>query len=149
MAKSNSQSDERVLPLFWLIGVITAIVGCFWFMLFQLSQPAIYANPGAAAYTPPPGTRLIPLLRKSDAPEVAYFPDAPASPLTAFAQAQTDQRGAMSEPPARKRTRATTPENDQRTSDYGQQWDYGYGAASGNRASSGPRRMSGGPKSSF
>jgi len=147
MAKNNSQSGERVLPLFWLVGVITGVVGCFWFMLFHLSQPAIYANPGVAAYTPPPATRLIPLPRKSDAPELAYSPDAPASPLTAFAQA--DQRGAMSEPTARKRTRAITPENDQRTSDYGQQWNYGYGAANSNRAWNGPRKMSGGPKSSF
>src|ERR1700730_6622677 len=130
----KSQSDEWVVPLFWFLSVILAGAACLFLLLYSLSNPTEYANPGIAAYTPPHGTRLLPLPRKSDAPELAELPAEPASPLTALAQAQTSQKGAMSEPPARKRPRVATPENDQRTSDYGQQWNYGFGAWTSNRA---------------
>jgi hypothetical protein len=39
-------------PVICLLGAISAVVGCFWFALFYLSQPAVYANPGLAAYPP-------------------------------------------------------------------------------------------------
>ncbi len=141
----KSQSDEWALPVFLILSAILAVVGSFWLLLFHFSQPAIYPNPGLAAYVPPPGTRLLPLLRKSDAPELANLPDEPP-PLAALAQAQ-DQK--MFESPARRRPRVAIHENNHWTSDYRQQWNSGQGDWSGNRAWSSPRKMSGGPKSSF
>jgi hypothetical protein len=146
--RSKLQNDEWAPSVIWIVSAIIAIIGCFWFLIFDLSQPIIYSNPGLAAYTPPPGTRLLPLPRRSDAPELADLANEPPSPLTALARA-LDQKEVMSEPPARKRPRVTAGENEQRTSDYGQQWNYGYGDRNSNRASSGPHKMSGGPKSSF
>jgi hypothetical protein len=142
----RSQSGELVLPMFLILSAILAEVGCFWLLLFCFSQPTIYPNLGLAAYVPPPATQLVPILRKSDAPEVANLPDEPPSPLAALAQAQ-DQK--MFESPARGRPRVAIHENDHRISDYGQQWNSGHGDWSGNRAWSSPRKMSGGPKSSF
>jgi hypothetical protein len=142
----KSQSDESVLPVILMLSAILAVVGCFWLLLFYFSQPTIYPNPGLAAYVPPPGTRLLPLLRKSDAPELANLPDEPPSPLAALAQAQDQKRF---ESAARRRPRVAIHENDHWTSDYGQQWNSGHDDWSGNRAWSSPRKMSGGPKSSF
>jgi hypothetical protein len=142
----KSQSDESVLPVFLILNAILAVVGSLWLLLFYFSQPTIYPNPGLAAYVPPPGTRLLPLLRKSDAPELANLQDEPPSPLAALAQAQ-DQK--MFERPARRRPRVAIRENEHWISDYGQQSNSGHGDWSGNRPWSSPRKMSGGPKSSF
>jgi hypothetical protein len=142
------QNDEWAPSVIWIVSAITAVVGCFWFLIFDLSQPTVYPNPGMAAYTPPPGTRLLPLPRTSDAPELADLPNEPPSPLTAMARA-LDQKEAVPEPSPHKRPRVAAGENEQRTSDYGQPWNYGYGDRNSNRAASGPHKMSGGPKSSF
>jgi hypothetical protein len=77
----KSQSDESVLPVFLILSAILTVVGSLWLLLFYFSQPTIYPNPGLAAYVPPPGTRLLPLLRKSDAPELANLQDEPPSPM--------------------------------------------------------------------
>jgi len=151
--RSKLQNDEWALSVFWIVSAITAIVGCFCFLIFDVSQPTNYPNPGLAANTPPPGTRLLSFSRTSDAPELADLPKGPPSPLTALARAP-DQKEVMSEspagePPARKRPRGAAGENERRTSNYGQQWHYGYGDRNSNRTWSGPRKMSGGPKSSF
>jgi hypothetical protein len=144
----KSRSNESVLPLFWIVSAILAVVGCYSLLLFHFSQPTIYPNPGLAAYLPPPATRLLPLLRRSDAPELASIPDEPLSPFSALAQAQV-KKEETSELPARKRPRVAIRENDQWSSDYGQQWNSGRRDWSSNPAWSGPRKMSGGPKSSF
>jgi len=140
----KSQINESVLPVFLILSAILAVVGCFSLLLFYFSEPTTYPNPGLAAYVPPPGTRLVPLPRKSDAPELGNLPDEPSSPLAAFAQAQTNE---MSEIPARKRPRVAIHETDHATSDYAQQWNSGHGDWSRNRPLSGARKMSGGPKS--
>jgi hypothetical protein len=142
----KSQTDESVLPVLLILSAILAVVGSFSLLLFHFSQPTTYPNPGLAAYRPPPATRLIPVPRNSDAPELANLPDQPPSPLAAFAQAQKIE---MPETPAPKRPRAAVHETDRATSDYAQQWNSGQGDLSGNRAWSGARKMSGGPKSSF
>lgn len=147
--RSISPSDDWVLPSFWIISAILAVISCFSLLLFYVSQPTTYPNPGLAAFIAPPGTRLLPLLRKSDAPELADLPDESLSPLAALAQAQTSQKEVTSKPPAHKRPLLATRENDQRTSDYGPQWNYSYGGWSSNRAWNGSRKMTGGPKSSF
>jgi hypothetical protein len=67
-------NDEWAPSVIWIVSAITAVVGCFWFLIFDLSQPTVYSNPCVAAYMPPPGTRLLPLPRTSDAPELADLP---------------------------------------------------------------------------
>jgi hypothetical protein len=91
-------------------------------------QPKINPNSGVAAYTPPPGTRLIPLPRRSDAPELVDLPADLPSALSALAQAQTSDQHAKADarPPARKRPRADPGEYDQRKVGFGQQWNFGH-----------------------
>jgi hypothetical protein len=148
MKTYGSDLDERALPLLWTVLAITGVVACFWFSLFYLSRPTSFPNPGLAAYTPPPGTRLLPLPRVSDAPELADVPIEPTSPLTAMAQAQTSQKQAKDPPSAHKRPRTVPRETEQRTLGYAPQWN-GYGSWEGNRSPSGGPRLSGGPKSWF
>jgi hypothetical protein len=87
---------------------------------------------------PPPGTRLIPLPRRSDAPELVDLSADPASALSALAQAQTSDQHAKADahPPARKRPRADPGEHDQRKVGFGQQWNFGYSGWNNNRSSS-------------
>jgi hypothetical protein len=54
----------------YLCGYLAFMAGIFFFLYSQL-QPATIVNAGQAAYVPPPQTRLIPLARKMDAPELA------------------------------------------------------------------------------
>jgi hypothetical protein len=148
------------VPLFCFLGAILAAAGCFFFLLHSLYQPTINRNPGVAAYVPPPGTRLVPLPRKSDAPELADLPADPPSPLTALARAQAGDQPAKRDirPSPRKHPRTDFAEYDQRGYDqrgydqrgydqrgYGfvQQWNNGSRGWNNNRA------WSGGPKSWF
>src|SRR5260221_12835523 len=85
----RSQGDELVAPLLWVLSANLAAAAGFFLLLYFLYQPKISPNPGVAAYTPPPGTRLIPLPRRSDAPELADLPREPPSPLNPLAQART------------------------------------------------------------
>jgi len=124
----RSPRDEATGAL--LLGLIVPLGGAagFFFLLYVLLKPTVHTNPGLAAYEPPPQTRLLPLPRKSDAPELAELPPVPEppSPLTAYAQAPaTEQKEAKREearPPVRKRPR----EYDQRMFGYSQQWNDGY-----------------------
>jgi hypothetical protein len=54
----------------YLCGYLAFMAGIFFILYWQL-QPATIANAGQSAYVPPPQTRLIPLARKMDAPELA------------------------------------------------------------------------------
>jgi hypothetical protein len=139
---SRSPGDEWETPVFWFLSVFLAGAAGFFFLLHSLGQPKIYPNPGIAAYVAPPATRLVPLPRRSTAPELADLPVVdPPSPLTAMAKAQaTDQPPS---PPARKRPRAEPSPNGQRGFGYTQQWDFGSRGPSNNHA------WSGGPKSWF
>jgi hypothetical protein len=159
----QSQGGGSDAPLFCFLGAILAGAGCFFFLLYSLYQPTINPNPGLAAYVAPPSTRLVPLPRKSDAPELAALPadpPSPLSPLTALAKAQPSDEQAKRDirPPARKRPRPDFGENDQRGYDqrgydqrgydqrgfgFVQQWNYGSRGSNNNRA------WSGGPKSWF
>jgi len=147
MAKPwKSQSDQSAVIQFWILSLVLAGSACIFLPLYSLTQPTVYANPGLAAYTAPPGTRLIPLFRKSDAPELVDLPEAPHSALSAFAQAQTDENQAKADirPPARKRApRVDRRDYEQRKLDNAQQWDHGY------RDWNNKRVLSGGPKSWF
>jgi len=145
--------QESALPLVGIVSAIAAIIGCLWFFVLYLSQPTIFPNPGLAAYTPPVGTRLIPLPRDSDAPELAEVQAELPSPrsamvqasVSAMAQAQPRQTEVKAPPQVRKHHHATSREAEQQIAGYAQQWS---GGKVSTRAPSGPH-LTGGPKSWF
>jgi hypothetical protein len=141
----TSPGDEWAAPVFGVLAAILAGAACVFLLLYDLSQPTISPNPGVAAYTPPPATRLVPLPRRSDAPALADLPGDPESPLTALAQAQASDQPVKRDipPPVRKRPRGDPRGDAQRKPGFVQQWDYGYRGWNNNRA------FSGGPKSWF
>jgi hypothetical protein len=145
----TTQSDEWGLPLIWVLGSIAALSGCFWFLVVYLSQPTVYRNPGLAAYTPPPGTRLLPLPRKMDAPEVADLDESPPSPVTALAQAQTNEKQVKSSRVlVRKRAHEIPREPGLRARGYAQQWN-GFGDWNSTRSWSSGRKFTGDPRPWF
>jgi hypothetical protein len=143
----KAQGDELARPLFWIASAILAVIGSFSLLLFYFSQPTIYPNPGLAAFNPPPATRLLPLPRESDAPELADLPNEPSPAPATLAQARASQTELMIKPPIAKRPISATRENDRRT--YGLDWNNSNDSLNSNPAWKGPRRMSGGPKSSL
>lgn len=150
----KSPGDEWATPVFGVLGVMVAGTACLFLLLYELCQPTINPNPGITAYSPPPATRLVPLARASDAPELTDLAPDPASALSALAQAQASDQPVKRDahPPARKHTRVDPVDYDQRKLGYAQdqrklgyvqQWDFGYRGWSNNRT------ISGGPKSWF
>jgi hypothetical protein len=156
----RSHGGDADAPLFWLLSAILAAGAGLFLLLHWLCQPTLNPNPGLAAYVAPVGTRLVPLPRKSDAPELAELPvdsvdpagsprvaPAVASPsaLTALAKAEPSEPQGKRDlhPPARKRQRTDTGEHDQRGFGVVQQWNFG------SPGSNSPHVMSGGPKSWF
>ena len=85
-------------------------------------------------FSPPPGTRLLPIPRKMDAPEVGDLTGDLPLPETAFAQAEPNEKHAKSASVAvRKRTRVIPREHDEPALGYAQQWN-GFGGWNGDRA---------------
>jgi hypothetical protein len=107
----------------YLSGYLAFMAGIFFFLYWQL-QPATIANAGQAAYVPPPQTRLIPLARKMDAPELAEIPPL-ASPLQALASVEdtATSSGHESSRRGKKRHRTETAQRETRrgyrTASYG------------------------------
>jgi hypothetical protein len=75
-------SDAKA-PLVWFLSVSFVVLTALFLLLYWLMQPSAAANPGMAAFRPPPGTRLEPLPRKMDAPELAELPLPQTSTLAA------------------------------------------------------------------
>jgi hypothetical protein len=149
--------------MFWSLGALLAAGAGLFLLLHTLFQPSVNPNPGPTAYVPPPGTRLVPLPRKSDAPQLADVAadplaasaalPAPASPLTALAKSETsDQQGKREiRPTVHKRPHAdyTEREHEQRRYGFIQPWNYGSPANYGSPGWNSPHVMTGGPKSWF
>jgi len=72
--KSGPRLSEELGPALCLVGIIAILLGGSYYALFDLSKPTVYPNPGVEAYHSPEATRLVPLPRVSDAPEVAAEP---------------------------------------------------------------------------
>lgn len=117
----------------YLSGYLAFMAGIFFFLYWQL-QPATIVNAGQAAYVPPPQTRLIPLARKMDAPELAEIPPL-AAPLQALARIEDTATSTSSESGRRgkKRNRSETAQRETRRSyravsygSYGRSWQRGY-----------------------
>jgi hypothetical protein len=147
--QSILDTDECALPFFWGVGTIAALTCAFWFLVVYLSHPTVYPNPGLAAYSPPPGTRLMPLQRQTDAPELVELDVEPSSSVTAVAQAQTSEKHAKpSRGAVHKRVRAIPRENGERGLGYAQQWN-GYGDWNRNGGWSTGRKLTGDPRPWF
>jgi hypothetical protein len=138
-------SDDWAAPLLGVSGAFLAGAAGIFLLIFFLCQPSVSPNPGIAAYTPPPATRLVPLPRVSDAPELAELPAETPSPLAALAQARAGDLPAKPppRPVAGKRPRVEPVEHDQRNAGFAQPWNFGY------RGPSNEHAWSGGPRSWF
>jgi len=90
----------------YLSGYLVFMTGIFLF-LYWLLQPVAITNAGQSAYIPPPQTRLVPLARKMDAPELVDVADAKLSVLNALAQVG-DARPSTSESGRRAKKRQRT-----------------------------------------
>jgi len=66
--------DDWTYPAMYMAIKLSLFAAAFFGFLFWLYQPNVIENPGVAAYQPPPGTRLVPLARKMDAPEIFQIP---------------------------------------------------------------------------
>jgi negative regulator of sigma E activity len=120
------RNDEWATPVVWFLSAAAAGAGCVFLVLYALVQPMRLPNPGLAAYTPPPGTRLLPLPRESTAPELAEGPRLDdASPVAALALAEKTGRPARREStkPVRKRVRVEPRRYEQREAGFSQQWN--------------------------
>jgi hypothetical protein len=116
----------------YLSGYLALMAGIFFTLYWQL-QPATIVNAGQAAYIPPPQTRLIPLPRKMDAPELAEIKPLDY-PLAALAR--VEDTATLSKESGRhnkKRSRSEAPSRESRrsyrTADYGsydRSWQRGY-----------------------
>jgi hypothetical protein len=126
MAKSNHDGSLSTLGALSLMCAATAAL---FLMLFWLMQPKILENPGMAAYHPPPGTRLVPVPRKSDAPELASLPE---SSGPSFAEAPIPAEPPKPAKPAvrerpKKVVAAKPRRNPERERTYAQQqWGFAY-----------------------
>jgi hypothetical protein len=110
-------------------------------LIFFLCQSTVSPNPGVAAYTPPPATRLVPLPLISDAPKRAELPAETRSGLAALAQARAGDPPAKPppRPVVRKRPRVEPVERDRRNFGFAQPWNFG------DRGPSNEHAWSGGP----
>jgi hypothetical protein len=138
MARSNLDGSLSALGALSLMCGLTAAL---FLLLFWLMQPKVLNNPGIASYSPPPATRLEPLPRKSDAPELADLP--PVNSSSAFAEAFSPEPPAPAKQEARERPKKPSParprRNPERDKSYAQQqqqmqqlrqrpqWGFGYG----------------------
>ncbi len=135
-------SDDWAAPLLGVAGTFLAAAAGLFLLIYFLCQPTVNPNPGIAAYTAPPATRLVPLPRVSDATELAELPAEPTSGLAALAQARAGDQPAklVPRPVAHKRTRVEHGERDQRDLGFGQPWNFGYRGPGNEHAwSGGPR----------
>jgi hypothetical protein len=121
-------SDDWATPLLGVASVFLAGAAGLFFLIYFLCQPTVNPNPGIAAYSAPPATRLVPLPRISDAPELAELPAEPPSALAALAQARAGDQPPKPppRPVARKRARAEPGEREPRNVGFGQPWNFGY-----------------------
>ena len=68
--------DDWTYPVMYSLIKLSLFAAAFFVFLIWLYQPNVIENPGVAAYQPPPGTRLVPLPRKMEAPEIIQIPSA-------------------------------------------------------------------------
>ena len=131
-----------------LLGYLSAAAGlaaAFFFLLYWLMQPSVVPNPGMAAHFAPPATRLEPLPRKMDAPELAEEPGrsyaAASTADTSATKSKAENRPKEARAPIRKRPRTVVRREYQGlvygyaqegNGGYRQEWSGGYRPWGGN-----------------
>lgn len=101
---------DATRPLLGCFSAYAALAGVFFLLLYWHMQPSVLPNPGMTVRFAPPGTRVEPLPRKMDAPELAAVQEsAPSSEALAYdashrTSAEKPKREARA--PVRKRARA-------------------------------------------
>src|SRR5436309_14009106 len=80
--RQTAVHDAWTLPAMgYLSGYLAFMAGIFLFLYWVL-QPVTITNAGQSAYIPPPQTRLAPLARKMDAPDLVELAEAkPLNPV--------------------------------------------------------------------
>jgi hypothetical protein len=93
---------------------------------YRLMQPRVIPNLGLAAYEPPPGTRLIPLPRKMDAPELADLPPTPVATVSGEPERSPEsvEKTTVAETPkpVARRARARAADDPMSAYAYGDRW---------------------------
>jgi len=84
--KSRDLPADCTIPVAICMIIFASVAGAGVMGGYWLMQPRVFPNVGLAAYEPPPATRLIPLPRKMDAPELADLPPAPVEAVSAQPQ---------------------------------------------------------------
>jgi len=97
---TQSSNVNDSLPVLNAVIVTLGLTAALFVLLYWLMQPKVLENPGLAAYHPPAGTRLEPLPRASDAPQLAELPAEKAAPVVAQ---QSPSPEALEPPKAEKR----------------------------------------------
>jgi hypothetical protein len=89
--RHGDPSSEYAAPMAVCLLVFVILAGAGFLGGYWLMQPKVVPNEGLAAYEPPAGTRLIPLPRKMDAPELAELPKPPLETESAQAGPITEK----------------------------------------------------------
>jgi len=123
-------------PILGHLLAILTVCGAFGLLLSWLLTPTVLANPSVAAYTPPPGTILIPPPRKTDSPELTALEPSPFRTLAreydATPEIQPQEHATVRK---RQRPRDNPEQAYARSRDDGnrQQWTDGYRQRGGDR----------------
>jgi hypothetical protein len=128
-------SADYAAPIAVYLIAFTLVAGLGCFGGYWLMQPRVIPNLGLAAYEPPPGTRLLPLPRKMDAPELADLPPTPVATVGVEPERppeSTENTTVAATPkPVARRARARAPDNPMSAYAYGDRWGqsgrWGYG----------------------
>jgi hypothetical protein len=128
-------SADYAAPIAVYLIALALVAGLGCFGGYWLMQPRVIPNLGLAAYEPPPGTRLLPLPRKMDAPELADLPPTPVATVGVEPERppeSTENTTVAATPkPVARRARARAPDNPMSAYAYGDRWGqsgrWGYG----------------------
>src|SRR4051794_39105500 len=111
LTTQKSKVDDS-LPILNAFAVTLGLTAALFLLLYWLMQPKVFDNPGVAAYQPPTRTRLEPLPRATDAPQIAELPEETAVPIVAHEQSPPEatkpvkaekRKLAKKQPPVRTR----------------------------------------------
>jgi hypothetical protein len=111
-------------PILGHLLAILTVCGAFGLLLSWLLTPTVLANPSVAAYTPPPGTLLMPPPRKMDSPELTALEPSPFRTLAREYDATPEiQPRPEAHVTVRKRQRPR--DNPEQAYGYARSWDDG------------------------
>ena len=129
VSRHRELSADYAVPMAVCLIAFALVAGLGCFVGYRLMQPRVIPNLGLAAYQPPPGTRLIPLPHKSDAPELADLPPTPVAVETAQPERPPESvekaTVAGTPKPVAKRRKPRPVEDPWAAYAYGDRWGYG------------------------